>query len=449
MVWKPSYIILLLFTTLVHYYFSLKIYHTEHKNEKRLYLNIALFVSLGLLFIFKYFNFINTSFSSLFSYISIDYPFKTVDILLPMGISFYTFQVLGYTIDVYRGKIKPEKTFLRLTLFITFFPQLLAGPIARADQLIPQLFKKQEFSINRTVEGLQLMLIGYFKKVVVADRLSIIVNTVYNNVYNYSGLYFVVATVLFAFQIYCDFSAYSEIALGCAKILGIELMRNFERPYFSKTIKEFWRRWHISLSTWFKDYLYIPLGGNRVGSLRQKINLLTVFLVSGLWHGANWTFVIWGALHGLYQIMGGITSKLRERLFVTLKLQNTRLLKLMQIFITFCLVCFAWIFFRANTIADAFYVVLHLFDDFSKWTSIRYVYDTVTNMGVNLFEFIIATISVVLLVAYEFLSRQTELYERLNNSNFVVKGAFYMGLIALILTMGVYHSASQFIYFQF
>lgn len=449
MVWKPIYILLLLFSVLINYYFSLKIYHTDAVNQKRLYLNIALFVTLGLLFIFKYLNFINSSLTTLFSYVSVDYPFKSVDILLPMGISFYTFQTLSYTIDVYRNTIKPQKSFFKLALFITFFPQLVAGPIERSDRLLPQLFKKQPFSINRTIEGLQIMLIGYFKKVVIADRLSIIVNTVYNNAYNYSGLNYIIATVLFAFQIYCDFSAYSEIALGCAKILGIELMSNFDRPYFSKSIKEFWKRWHISLSTWFRDYLYIPLGGNRVGALRQKVNLLIVFLISGLWHGANWTFVIWGALHGLYQVIGNLMYKPRNKFISTFKLQDSFILKLLQILVTFGLTCFAWIFFRANTITDALYIVFHLFDDVSNWSNIRYLYNTVTHMGVNLFEFILAIALVIVLVIYEFLSRKSWVYERLNNSNAIVTGVFYISLVVCILTMGVYHNASQFIYFQF
>lgn len=446
MAWKPEFILLLLFSTAVNYYMSIKISHTNNKSKKKLYLKLSLFVSLGILFVFKYLTLINSTLISLFSYINVSYPFDAMNILLPMGISFYTFQTLSYTIDVYNGTIKPEKAFLKLTLFITFFPQLVAGPIERSDKLIPQLFRKRKFSIKRTIEGIQIMLLGYFKKVVIADRLSIAVNTVYNNPFEYSGLYLVIATVLFAFQIYCDFCGYSEIALGCAKILGIDLMRNFERPYFSKSIKEFWRKWHISLSTWFRDYIYIPLGGNKN---KKYLNLCITFLASGLWHGANWTFVIWGGLHGLYQIIGDITFKFRRKLIKTLRLEKIHILKIFQVIITFSLVCFAWIFFRANTIKDALYIAGHLFNDISQWTSIRYLYDVVISMGLSLLEFIIAIISILLLVWYEILSKNTDFYKGLNSGNVILRGIFYIALVVIILTMGVYHNASQFIYFQF
>lgn len=449
MAWKPIFIVLILFSTAVNYYLSLKINDEEDMSKKKLYLNIALFVSFGILFLFKYLTLINETFISIFSYANIKYPFSTIDILLPMGISFYTFQTLSYTIDVYRGIVKPEKAFLRLTLFVTFFPQLVAGPIERSDRLLPQLFRKRKFRLARAVDGVQIMIFGYFKKVVIADRLSIAVNTVYNNPQNYSGLYFFIATILFAFQIYCDFSAYSEIALGCAKVLGIELMENFQRPYFSKSIKEFWKRWHISLSTWFKDYLYIPLGGNRLGVPRKYFNLIITFLASGLWHGANWTFVIWGMLHGLYQIIGDVSAGIREKILKVTGLKNTYFLKLVQILTTFSLVCFAWIFFRANSINDAIYIIKNLFNDISNWLTIRYIYDTVTGMGLNLLEFIIAILSILILIICEFCERKEKLQSRLNRSSIIVNGSFYIFLIIIILTMGVYHNASQFIYFQF
>lgn len=449
MAWKPIFILLILFSTAINYYLSLKINEEEDINKKKLYLNIALFMSLGILFLFKYLTLINETFISIFSYVNIKYPFSTIDILLPMGISFYTFQTLSYTIDVYRGTIKPEKGFLKLTLFVTFFPQLVAGPIERFDRLMPQFFGKRKFILARAVDGVQIMILGYFKKVVIADRLSIAVNTIYNNPQNYFGLHFFIATILFAFQIYCDFSAYSEIALGCAKVLGIELMENFQRPYFSKSIKEFWRRWHISLSIWFKDYLYIPLGGNRLGIARKYFNIFITFLASGLWHGANWTFVIWGMLHGLYQIIGDITAEVRKKILKATGLENTYFLKLVEILITFTLVCFAWIFFRANSIADAIYIIKNLFNDIYNWFTIRYIYDTVTNMGLNLLEFIIAILSILILMVCEFCGRKENLYLRLNRGSIIVKGGFYIFLVIIILTMGVYHNASQFIYFQF
>lgn len=443
MAWKPVYIFLILFSSAINYAMSLKINAAKDEIQKRNYLIISLSISLGILFIFKYLTLVNDTIFSLCSLVKINYPFETLNIILPMGISFYTFQTLSYTIDVYNGKIKPEKAFLKLLLFITFFPQLVAGPIERFDRLMPQLLKKRKFNIKRAINGVQIMLIGYFKKVVIADRLAIAVNTVYNRPQNYSGLYLFIATILFTFQIYCDFCGYSEIAIGCAKVFGIELMDNFNRPYLSKSIKEFWRRWHISLSAWLKDYIYIPLGGSRKGNIKKYINLIITFLASGLWHGANWTFVIWGLLHGLYQVIGEITFNFRQMIKTSIKL------KVLQVITTFSLVSFAWIFFRANTVSDAFYIITNLFNDITKWFTIRYVYGVVTSMGLTLFEFIIAFISILILIIYELLSIKMPLYKKINSSNVILKTIFYSALVIVILTMGVYHSESQFIYFQF
>ncbi|MCE7945771.1 MAG: MBOAT family protein, partial [Chlorobi bacterium CHB1] len=241
---------------------------------------------------------------------NIFYEFPLFDILLPVGISFYTFQTLSYTIDVYRSEKTPERNFIKFALYVTFFPQLVAGPIERSTRLLPQFDHEHKFDANRVVSGLRLMLWGFFKKLVIADRLALYVNEVYNNPADYTGLPVIIATYFFAFQIYCDFSAYSDIAIGAARVLGFDLMKNFRQPYLAQSIGEFWKRWHISLSTWFRDYLYIPLGGNRVSRLRWYVNLMAVFLISGLWHGANWTFVVWGALHGSYFVLSLLTQKL-------------------------------------------------------------------------------------------------------------------------------------------
>lgn len=449
MMWNPYYILLLLFSTFINFYLSLKISKTRNKSKRKLYLIVSLFVSLGILFIFKYLTLVNSTFNYFFSALKLNYRFDTLNILLPMGISFYTFQTLSYTIDVYRNDIKPEKGFLKFTLFITFFPQLVAGPIERFDRLMPQLLKSKRFDIIRAIKGIQIMLIGYFKKCVVADRLAIMINSVYNNPYNYSGLSLTIATVLFSFQIYCDFSGYSEIALGCAKVLGIDIMDNFKLPFFSKSIKEFWRRWHISLSNWFKDYVYIPLGGSRNGKAKKYLNLFLTFLLSGLWHGANWTYVLWGMLHGLYQIIGDITFKFRQKFFTILNLNQTYIHKILKVTITFGLVCFSWTLFRANTISDSIYIIKNLFNDISHWSELGYIYDTITNMGLNLLEFIISILSVIILVIYELLSRKTPLYNQLNEKNILIRSLFYIFLILIIFTMGVFNNASQFIYFQF
>jgi len=449
MAWKPAYISLILLCCLVNYIGSLVIYRSNNKRVKKISLVLSLSISFGVLIFYKYLPFINDTLIALSNYLNFEYPVKHFDIFLPMGISFYTFQTLSYTIDVYRGDMEPEKNFFRLSLYVTFFPQLVAGPIERADRLLPQLEKKVSFDLERILDGIKIMLIGYFKKVVVADRLAVAVDTVYNSPGDYFGIYFVLATFLFAFQIYCDFSGYSDIAMGAAKVLGVDLMKNFDRPYFSKSIKEFWRRWHISLSTWFKDYLYIPLGGNRVSRMRYYFNLMVTFLVSGLWHGANWTFAIWGGLHGLYQIVGHITSGFRKRIRKALRLDGTFLWKTVQTVFTFILVCFAWIFFRANTISDAIYIVKNLLVDINRWNEAEYLYIAANKMGLSFFEFQVGLVSILLLMFCEFLSRKKPLYVRLNNSNFLIEGSFYMALILIILTMGVFFNASQFIYFQF
>lgn len=449
MAWNPKYILLILLCTIVNYIGALKIKSSNNLKAKKFWLVFSLVISFGVLFIYKYLTFVNDSLIALFKHTNINYPIKHFDITLPMGISFFTFQTLSYTIDVYRGEIEPEKNFFRLSLYVVFFPQLVAGPIERSDRLLPQLRKEVHFDSERILDGIKIMLVGFFKKVVIADRLAIAVNTIYNAPYKYSGLYYVIATIFFTFQIYCDFSGYSEIALGSAKVLGIDLMKNFERPYLSKSIQEFWRRWHISLSTWFRDYLYIPLGGNRVSKPRYYFNILVTFLVSGLWHGANWTFLVWGALHGFYQIIGDMTKEFRDWFKDKLRLNKTFILKFFQTIITFALVSFAWIFFRANSLSEARYIINNLFSDIDKWGSFKYIYEVITNMGLTLFEFLLATTTIILLIAGELVARKEPLYIKLNRANIVVEGTFYMFLLLIMLTMGVFFDANQFLYFQF
>ena len=308
MAWNPKLIILILITIFINYTAALYIYKYKKQKGKKI-LILTLFIDFGLLFIFKYLGFMNDTLLALFGD---NWPIKTLNIILPMGISFYTFQAASYTIDVYRGTIKPERHFGIFALFVMFFPQLVAGPIERSENLLPQFYEKHKFDFERIISGLRIMMWGFFKKIVIADRAATAVNAIYNSAQSYSGLYLVIATVLFAFQIYCDFSGYSDIAKGCARVLGFRLMDNFKNPYLSGSIKEFWRRWHISLSTWFMDYIYIPLGGNRAGKLKKYRNLIVTFLISGLWHGANWTFVLWGGIHGIYQVVGQMTYKSKK-----------------------------------------------------------------------------------------------------------------------------------------
>ena len=395
MSWNPAYIILIILSTVVDYFAGLKMGSTDDKSKRKKYLFASLFINLGMLFFFKYYNF----FSDSFTYLLNEFPvmqmgnfLPTFDLLLPVGISFYTFQTLSYTIDVYRGEKEPEKHFGIFALYVSFFPQLVAGPIERSTRLLPQFKEEYKFDYIRVTDGLKLMLWGYFKKVVVADRLAIFVNGVYNDVSGVEGIPLILATVFFAFQIYCDFSGYSDIAIGAAQIMGFDLMDNFKRPYFSKSIPEFWRRWHISLSTWFKDYVYIPLGGNRVSKLRYYANLFITFLISGLWHGAAWTFVIWGALHGFYQIFSLLTKKYRYKLKESIGIVNYPTLnKYLQIGVTFVLVDFAWIFFRANSLNDAWYIINNLFAGIiSQISGIGMLSDSLSGFGFGKYELAVA-----------------------------------------------------------
>ncbi|HCC37131.1 MAG TPA: membrane-bound O-acyltransferase family protein [Treponema sp.] len=355
--WNPIYLILIMISVAVTWASGL-LMEERKVRTKRLVLTGSLVINLGILFFFKYYNFFVDSIRFLTRN---DLSFPAFNVLLPVGISFYTFQAIGYSEDMFYGKVQAERDFITYALFVTFFPQLVAGPIERTGNLLPQFKVNHQFDYERVTSGLRLAAWGMFKKVVIADRLAIYVNGVFGNPGVYPAAALALATFFFAIQIYCDFSGYSDIAIGCAHVLGFNLMNNFRQPYFSRSITEFWRRWHISLSTWLKDYLYIPLGGNRKGKVRQKINLLITFLISGLWHGAAWNFVVWGAMHGVYQIIGRSTESYREVLCNRMGLGGeSRLRKILQVCVTFVLVCFAWIFFRANTLSDAILITTKL-----------------------------------------------------------------------------------------
>lgn len=362
MCWEPDYLVLILISTMIDYLVGIKMGNEPDKQKRKPYLIISLVANLGILFLFKYFNFFGASVTSGLESINIFAEIPAFDYLLPVGISFYTFQTLSYSIDVYKGDTKAELHLGRFALYVSFFPQLVAGPIERSNRLLPQFRERMEFSYTRVRDGFLLMLWGFFKKLVVADRLAEYVNEVFNHPDEYDGLTNVIATYFFSFQIYCDFSGYSDIAIGVAAVMGFSLMTNFRRPYFSQNIREFWSRWHISLSTWFRDYLYIPLGGNRVVKWRWYYNLFITFLVSGLWHGANWTFVIWGALHGIFLVLALMSDKVRAPLSDQMaKWGNGLPLKLFNVFVTYHLVLLAWIFFRANNAGEAFQILGQFF----------------------------------------------------------------------------------------
>lgn len=435
MCWNPYYTLLLLFSAIVTYLSGKFI--CKYPKNKKIFLILSLVINIGILFFFKYSNFFIDNLNNVFSIFNIN-SINHLDILLPVGISFYTFQALSYTLDVYRGNVKEEKDFIDYALFVSFFPQLVSGPIEKSKDFLPQLKIKHNFDYDRVKKGLLIMLVGFIYKMVIADRIAIAVNTVYGNLSNYSGIILFITAILYSFQIYTDFYGYSLIAKGTAKVLGYELYDNFDSPYLSKSIKEFWRRWHISLSTWFRDYLYFPLGGSRTSYIKKIRNIMIVFLVSGLWHGASWTFVIWGLLHGLYQVIGILTSKLREKIK-----SNNKILSSLKIVFTFLLVTFAWIFFRASTFYDAIYVITNSFKNFDL---------NLMSLGLDKYNLIFMLASVVLVVVFDIKRLKVDLYKWLQERNIVIRWIIYFALIWIILIFGIYgpgYSENTFIYIQF
>src|SRR6185437_2285376 len=349
----PVYLLILFAIIAIDYVAALLI-ASARGQVRSAWLTLSIVANVGVLAFFKYFNFASDNLHQLANLIHWNYPVRHLGMLLPIGLSFHTFQSMAYAIEVYRGRQEPERNPGIYALYVMFYPQLVAGPIERPQHLLHQFRRRHRFDADRVMDGLRMMLWGLFKKLVIADRLATVVDAIYAQPSHAGGSYLILATWLFAVQIYCDFSGYSDMAIGAARVLGIELVRNFDRPYASQSIPEFWRRWHISLSSWFRDYLYIPLGGNRVALPRWCFNVLIVFLISGLWHGANWTFAIWGALHGGYVIASRLSQPMRERLASTLAIdRTTTLYGVWRILVTFNLVSFAWIFFRAPTLADA------------------------------------------------------------------------------------------------
>ena len=447
MSWRPEYLFLIIASTLVDYYAGLAIHGSRSPVRRRFFLLMSLIMNLGLLFVFKYFNFFNGALQGLFTRLQLPYPVRGVDVLLPVGISFYTFQTLSYTIEVYRGKKDPEPHLGIFALYVAFFPQLVAGPIERAQSLLPQLKQRFDFDYDRVTRGLRLMLWGMFKKVVIADRLAIVVNRVYDQPADFNGLSLGVGTVFFAFQIYCDFSGYSDIAIGAARVMGVHLMKNFDRPYLAKSIREFWSRWHISLSSWFRDYVYIPLGGNRRGLGRWQWNILLTFVLSGLWHGANWTFIVWGGLHGLYYLLSGWTAGARARLVRACRLEGfPGLLKSLSVLTTFALVCLAWIFFRADTLGDAFLIISRLGSGFGQ--PLVFGFDQPGYIGVPRWEFLFSTGLILLLMAVQALQGRWRMHDLFCRQPPWVRWPVYVAVTLTIMNLGISEEI-PFIYFQF
>ena len=444
MCWKAEYLVLIVISTLIDYVAGLRMGKTTVRSRRKKYLMLSLVANLGILFTFKYANFFSESLRVALNQFNIFYDMPMFDLLLPVGISFYTFQSMSYTIDVYRGEQQPERHLGKFALYVAFFPQLVAGPIERSLRLLPQFDRVFKFDYERVVSGLRLMLWGFFKKLVIADRLAIYVNEAYNHPAEYQGLTLLLATYFFAIQIYCDFSGYSDIAIGAARVMGYDLMTNFRQPYFSKSISEFWRRWHISLSTWFRDYLYIPLGGNRVGKQRWYFNLFAVFVISGLWHGANWTFVVWGALHGGYLIFAIVTADWRQKLAHWSGLaKRPALHNLLRTLITFHLVLFAWIFFRANSLSEAFMIIGNMAAlDFSL-ESLKSL-----NIALGWGELLVAIGSILFLELAHLLQSRGKVHSWITARPAALRWSVYYLLLLAIAFFGVFNH-SEFIYFQF
>ncbi len=453
MSWNANLIVLISSTTLVAYISALQIYKTKSEKQKKIWLIIACVFSLTVLFFFKYFNFFSLSATTFLRSISLPIDDFTLNVMLPVGISFYTFQTLSYVVDVYKGLLKPERHLGIFALYVSFFPQLVAGPIERAINLLPQFHEKHSISAANFTWGLRMICLGLTKKMFVADFVAQYANMVFNDVYNYSPMAIAIACLFFAVQIYCDFSGYSDIARGSAKILGFNLMINFNTPYFSKSIREFWSRWHISLSSFLKDYVYIPLGGSRKGKRRTIINLIITFLLSGLWHGAAWTFVLWGLLHGIGQAVGNLTQPARQKIKTKLNVnQSSKIYAGFQILFVFTFVCVSWVLFRANTLSQAFYILTQLPKIVISPIS-NFIGATIV-MQLGAWELLHIAIGFAVLFAYDFVNYKfkCEPFELLTKQKSVVRHivSYIPAVLAvysfLTIPSGV---VAEFIYFQF
>ena len=456
--WNFKYLALLITTTVTTYLSGLLIQKAKdsrsgegHSGKEKAALAFACLINFGILFVFKYSGFFFRSVHPLIRLLSGREEAVLWNLILPVGISFYTFQAVSYTIDVFTGTTKAEKNFFRYALFVSFFPQLVAGPIERSNNLLAQLGGDRPFDHRKASEGLLQILWGFFMKMVIADRAAVFVNTVYNASGEYPGMYLIVATILFSVQIYCDFGGYSQIAIGSAKLLNIDLMENFNTPYLASGCADFWRRWHISLSSWFRDYVYIPLGGSRRGTGRTYLNIMIVFLLSGLWHGAAWSFVAWGLINGLYQVAGACLKPYREGIQDWFGLQRNSLAhRGAGILVTYCLITFAWIFFRANGLMHAFSVIRSIFTVRNPWI----LFDgSLAQCGLKMPQLILLVIAILILLAADLFK-----YSGICIRKVILKQDFWFrclwiaAAVCVIAVFGVWgsgFSAADFIYFQF
>lgn len=459
MSWNPKYILLIAVSTIVTYISGILMEKSNslviERRWKKGVLISCFLINIGILIIFKYADFTVESLNSILRMLHISMVQRKLDIVLPVGISFYTFQALGYIMDVYRGEVVAEKNLATYALFVSFFPQLVAGPIERSPNLLPQMRSIEENKIwnaERVSSGAILMVWGLFMKMVIADRIAILVDTVFNNYRMYGSVELIIAAVGFAIQIYCDFGSYSTIAIGAAKIMGVDLMENFNSPYMARNIRDFWGRWHISLSTWFRDYLYIPLGGNRKGKVRKAINLMVVFLVSGLWHGASWNFVVWGGIHGAMQVAEDFLVPYKNRIIKCYKVKTKCLSwRLLQIARTFFVIDFAWIFFRSDTVFDALRFIKRIFIRPTPWVLFN---GGIYLLGLDRVEMNILSVSLLFLLLVDFVRYRLgkTIDKFLMEQNLWFEWLTVICLILMVFVFGEYgpvFDAQQFIYFQF
>ncbi|MEP7278874.1 MAG: MBOAT family O-acyltransferase [Bacteroidota bacterium] len=449
MFFKPVYILILFFTIAIDYFAGIWIANESGRRRRKLLLLLSIVANVGVLAFFKYFNFLAVNINSLFGFIHVEEEVPLLKILLPIGLSFHTFQAMSYTIEVYRGNQQAERHFGIYALYVMFYPQLVAGPIERPQNILYQFYEKKKFHYENMRRGLILIAWGLVKKVVIADRLALFVNQVYNQPEGYKGIPLAIGTVFFAFQIFCDFSGYSDIAIGCAKCMGFHLMTNFNRPYQASSIAEFWKRWHISLSTWFRDYVYISLGGNRVSNRRRYFNLFVVFLLSGVWHGANWTFVLWGILHGIYLVL---EDKLYRR-FTGLKEKQHGLARFGKRVVVFFLVCLAWVFFRAKNVTDSFYIFRNIF---YGWTmQIKNLISNKSYERLHLLyleqqglQFYLGVLFILLMILVHRLQGKQTFDNWVISRKKEERWSIYYSMVLLFILFGVFNR-SEFIYFQF
>jgi alginate O-acetyltransferase complex protein AlgI len=441
--WDWRFLSLILISSLVDYFIGIQLGKDHPQSRRNILVFVSLFVNLGLLAFFKYFNFFVDSMIDLLTQLGFKANTRSLNIILPVGISFYTFQTLSYSLDIYRNKLKPTKDFIAFLAFVSFFPQLVAGPIERAKNLLPQFSTNRVFDIDKAKDGLRQILWGFFKKVVVADTCATNVDYIFSNYHNLDGSVLVLGTIFFAFQIYGDFSGYSDIAIGTARLFGFNLMQNFAFPYFSRDIAEFWRRWHISLSSWFRDYVYIPLGGSYVSKLKRIRNILLTFTISGFWHGANWTFIFWGFLNGLYYIPLMLFDKIKQKTsIVAAKTFFPTIKELLQMLFTFTITLFAWIFFRSESIQEAFAYIHNIFAN----NLFRFSILDLRGRGITS-TLIDGSIAILVVLIFEWLNRKKQHAFEINNYPVVLRWCLYW--IFTFICLLYFGDERTFIYFQF